>query len=442
MLEVNIDHECIKIEGLSEKLNINVKFGACRSNSKGYFFDIVDFYNRKIDRWSIPLVAIPNAVHLVNSKISEADIPVSKKFYIKELSTTHVVQASPNGVLFVNRGNFYNGTSISIIDTRNKKAFVFPDDYDKNPMLYTATGGFSPDYDYWYFVRWTLEDSLAIATGKKDTALCEVGRINTETLEYEFVYEIETTDEIHQITCSPNGRYLIFTSFKSILNVPYPDVNWSEDHKGYQKSHDGGIKPQNVITIDLKTKKNWKTEVLVPVSAHMEFDPNDTMVFYVSSHNFSVNRSPEVILEGSGAITKMRITGNSTVIDSVYSDKEFYRLSQHVPFTYQNRTLIAVTNIPNKLDFIDGLTMNLWRQASFFKASPLDFSVTGNVVSPGYEKAFYSINPSVDGRYVVLESSENFHIYDLDSDSFMEFDVSRYLPYGSNGTGHTRLVGH
>jgi hypothetical protein len=442
MLEIDVEHELININ-FPDALQVDVKFGACRTNPNLAinFFDVVDFSKRCIERWSIPSVKIPNTIEYVNSMIADKDLTVSKEFYLKELSTTHVVQVSPSGILFINRGNFYNGTVITIIDTNNNKAFNFPNDYDTNPMLYTATGGFSSDYKYWYFVRWPLEDGLLIIKGEKHSTICEVGRISVDTLEYEHVCKIEAEDEIHQITCSPDGRFLVFTSFKSILNVPYPDTSWKEDCDSYKNSHKGGIKRQSVVTIDIETGKNWKTEVMIPVSAHMEFDPNDSTAFYVSSHNFALNKATEVILEGPGAITKMRIMDNKTVIEGVYTDKHFYRLSQHVPFTYQDRTLIAVTNIPNKLDFIDGATMSLWRQASFFEAGVLNFESTGSVVSPGYEKAFYSINPSQDGSYVVLESEKNFHIYDVSNDVFLEFSVDRCIVKGAHGTGHTRLVG-
>ena len=86
--------------------------------------------------------------------------------------------------------------------------------------------------------------------------------------------------------------------------------------------------------------------------------------------------------------------------------------------------------------------MTLWRREELFPFDALDFTLTGSCVSPMPGKAFFSINPSKDGRFLVMESSENFHVYSTEEARFLEVTVPRCLPPGANGTGHTRLVGH
>ena len=194
------------------------------------------------------------------------------------------------------------------------------------------------------------------------------------------------------------------------------------------------------MTIDTHTGKHWRVPVPVPVSAHLEFDLLDPSVFYVSSHNISINYQPNVILEGPGAIIKMRIEEGRTRIVGLYQG-DLLRATQHVPFLYHGRMMIAVTNTPNKLDLCDGATMQLWRREELFPHDPLDFSRTGSCVIPMPTKAFFSVNPSTDGRFIVLESSESFHIYSTDEARFLDCAVSRQLPPGAGGKGHTRIVG-
>jgi len=135
----------------------------------------------------------------------------------------------------------------------------------------------------------------------------------------------------------------------------------------------------------------------------------------------------------------MRIRAGETVIEGGYSDDQFFRMSQHIPFTFEKRLLIAVTNLPNKIDLIDAETMTLWRRIELFPAPAVDRSRTGNVVCPVYPGSSFAVNPSRDGRFLVLETSEGFIVYSLEEDRLLPAVIPRFLPEGVKGTGHTRL---
>ena len=441
MQSIELSHETIEFVTEVDIPCIDVQFGGCRSYSCGHFFDIVDFKKKKIERWSVPHLNIDRAKNQILETVKPDKFPGSADFFVKEMLSTHVVQSSPQGKLFVSRGNFLNGTSFYMIDTSTHKAYVINEGDDEEPMFYTCTGGFSPDYTHWYFARWSLSDSAAIMNGELNVATCEIGTINLETGELEIIHVFQNDDRIHQITVSPDNKYLVLTSFKSDMRINYPRTSMDEDPSGYRKSHDAGIIPKSLVTIDLKTKSSWSTEIPCPVSAHMEFDLHDPTIFYVSGHNFSINYRPEVIIEGSGSIIKMQIRDKKTKVIDQYAPNDLYRVSQHVPFSYKGKTIIAVTNTPNKLDLVDGETMTLWHREELFPFENLKFGETGSAVSPMPSKAFFSINPSADGRYIVLESSESFHFFDVETGYFLDATMERFLPPGAKGTGHTRIIG-
>ncbi len=441
MKSVSVRHELINFANTHEIPEMDIRFGACRQYSNGHFFDIVNFSNKSIDRWSIPHVNINHAQNQIRRLVNPEKTPLNIDFVVKEMFSTHVLQVSPNGKLFVSRGNFLNGTSFFMIDTESREGFVMMEEDDEEPMFYTCTGGFSPDYSLWYFVRWPLAHTAAILNGDTNVASCEIGTVNIETGKVEIIHVLEIDDRIHQITVSPDNRFLVFTSFKSDMRINYPRVSINENPDRYRECHNAGIIPKSVITFDTKTGKHWETDVSVPVSAHMEFDLFDPTIFYVSGHNFSINYKQEVIIEGPGAIIKMQIKDDKTHVVDQYAPDDLFRVSQHVPFALQGKTIIAVTNTPNKLDLIDGATMELWRRIELFPFEPLDFSLTGSAVSPMPSKAFFSINPASDGKYIVLESSECFHIYDVGADRFLDTTMERFLPSGATGTGHSRIIG-
>jgi len=441
MKQIELGHETISFQDIENIPEIDVQFGACRSYPDGHFFDIIDFKKKGIERWSVPHLDVSRAEKQIRAKVKPENFPGSADFFVKEMLSTHVLQVSPKGKLFVNRGNFLNGTSFYMIDTEKSEAFVMMEEDDEEPMFYTCTGGFDSNYSRWYFVRWPLSDSAAIMNGETDVARCEIGAVELETGNVEIFHTLENDDRIHQITVSPDDRYLVFTSFKSDMRVRYPRVAMAEDPEGYRRSHEAGIIPKSVVTLDMQTKEHWVTEVPFPVSAHMEFDLHDPTVFYVSGHNFSISYKPEVIIEGDGAIIKMQIQDGTTPVIGQYAPGDLFRVSQHVPFSYNGKTIITVTNTPNKLDLVDGEMMTLWRREELFPYPPLDFSLTGSSVSPMPSQAFFSINPSSDGKYIVLETSEKFHFYDVEAGNFLEATMQRFLPDGAGGTGHTRIVG-
>ena len=441
MKPIPVSHEMIMFPDIPDLPPMAVQFGACRKSSDGYFFDIVDFSCKSIDRWSIASVGIEHAEKLLRRTLDPGKAPGNMDFMVKEASSVHVLQVSPQGKLFVSRGNFLNGTSFFMIDTSSREGFVMMEDDGDDPMFYSSTGGFSPDYSRWYFVRWPLAHTVAILNGISQVATCEIGTVELDTGKVEIVHTLDIDDRIHQISVSPDNRFLVFTSFKSDMRIDYPRASMAENPEAYRQCHNAGIIPKTVITFDIETGRHWETDVPVPVSAHMEFDLLDPSVFYVSGHNFSINHTPEVIIEGPGAVIKMQIQGNRTVVVDQFAPDDLFRVSQHVPFIWQGKTIIAVTNTPNKLDLVDGNTMELWRREELFPFEALDFSVMGSVVSPMPEEAFFSINPAADGKYIVLESSRCFHIYDVEAAVFLDTTMDRFLLEGAVGTGHTRVVG-
>jgi hypothetical protein len=192
--------------------------------------------------------------------------------------------------------------------------------------------------------------------------------------------------------------------------------------------------------VDLIAKRHWKTDIPVPAPAHCEFDPLDPDIFYLSAHHISP-AAGGVMIEGPAAIFKMRIREGKTIIEGSYTDKSFFRIRQHMPFLYQGRTLIAATNFPNYLDLIDAGEMVLWRRIELFPAPPLDFSATGNALCPVYPESCFFINPSRDGKYIVIGNSRYFSIYDVERDCMRDGRVPLYLPEGCTAVGHTRSVG-
>jgi len=354
----------------------------------------------------------------------------------------HVAQlCADERMMFVSTGQVTSGFCNYVIDTQKHRAFVFPDDFDETFMLYTATGCFTRDRRAWLLVRWPLEQTFDVVGSSRETVDCEIVRIDLPSLEMQSIYELDNADTIHQLSASDDDRHLVFVPFNLTPKVPYPDTSIDDDAEGYRRSHEAGLQKTDLVTVDIHNRRHWRTGIPIPCPAHLEFDPADARVLYVSAHNFSGSPRGEAILEGPGAIFRMRILDGETVVEKHYSDQEFFRITQHMPFRFDDRTLVAVTNMPNKLDILDGENMTLWHREELFPASPLDFSKTGNAVCPVFPKSCWSINPSDDGRYIVLESGSCLMVFDVGRRRLLDLSLSRRIPEGFLGVGHTRLKG-
>ena len=432
--------ESISFGDIQDLPCIDLVFTACRVSPESYLVDILDFSAKTIDRWSLPIRRIPRAVAEFKKEIPAELVPFGishETFFDDYLMGLHTAQLSAQKKIIVSMGDFFNGFYLPIIDTDSGQARLFPDNFEDPLMLYSSTGDFTPDDQYWIFARWPFRESLDILRGSRGHTRCEIVRLRLSDLQSEVIYQLDTVDRIHQVTCSPDGRFLVFSPFAWEMNLPHPDASMEEDPAGYRRSHEAGMKKDELITVDLTSRRHWRTEIPVPVPAHFEFDPVDPAVFYLSSHHFYPVRG-NVILEGQAGLFKMRIHDGETVIEGHYSDDQFFRMSQHAPFLYDDRVLVAVTNLPNKLDLIDAASMTLWRRIELFPAPAVDRSATGNVVCPVYPGSCFALIPSRDGRYIVLESSEHFLVYSLEEDRLLPARIPRFLAEGVKGAGHAR----
>lgn len=415
------EQEAISFENIPGLPDIQATFTACRIGPDGYLIDIIDFSKKSISRWPLARIEIPRALELLEKNIPAERLPfgvLHTDFYKNFQMNLHVAQLSAEGTLLVCMGDFTNGFFNLAVDTRSGKVTVLPKDYADPLMLYGSTGGFSADNRYWIFIRWPLEDSLDILCGRLKYARCSIGRLSLPDLGIEPLYEFENNDGIHQIICTTDARYAVFASFK-----------W-----------DAGRACDELITVDLASHRHWRTSVPAPVPAHCELDPLDPALFYLSCHNFHLLKG-NVILDGPACLIKMRIMDGQTIIEGKYSDAQFFRLSQHVPFLYDGRVLVAVTNLPNKIDLIDAQSMTLWRRVELFKAEPLVCAKGASLACPAYPGSCFAINPSKDGSYLVLEDSDNFIIYSVRENRLLDARIPRFLPSGYKGTGHTRAAG-
>ena len=400
----------------------------------GSAIDYIDFSTREVIRYYTTAPFLSRAVNLSRKTVKRKKMPKNlsySMYFDAHKITPHTCHMSPNGYICAT-----NKYYIYYIDVNKNKLYILPGDYNKKMMLYCDTGGFSPDYKYWYFVRWPYEDTIAIRNNQKERANCEICRLNLESREIEIVERISYFDDVHQVSISRDYKYLVFTTFMQIPNIPYPEEpSIINNIEGYKKSHDGGLRLTTMITYNLETKKYWETPIPVPVPAHFEFDPTDPHTCYLSAHKFVFHKT-KVVLEGPGALYKVKIEEGNTSLTKSYTNKEFYRIQNHTIFRFNNKTYVAIATTPFKFELINADDLTLWRKIRIFPDPPPDLSLTGNGLWEGDPPL--TLNVSSDGKYIVCGMRKYFGIYDVEKDQML--DILLPLPKG-RGQGHTRDFG-
>lgn len=148
----------------------------------------------------------------------------------------------------------------------------------------------------------------------------------------------------------------------------------------------------------------------IPAAGHVEVDPVHEDVVYLSCHNIS-KRESDIGIHGPGALMRIPVKETGPVFDDikVFSDSEFYRLTSHRTFSYEGRSLIAVTAYPNKVYIIDCESMTRLREIVLFDAPGYE----GGSFCPKSGKAPLSLSIDGAGRFLYLSNSEEIFIVDV-----------------------------
>jgi hypothetical protein len=409
--------------------NLDLVATACRAAGGRNVFDVLDFRARRIDRWSVPRLTSERIVSRLEKSLPPGALPPEaescRDYFQTQCMTPHTAQLAPNGVLLVGMGDPANGFCVLAIDTQRSEAKAMPADWGEGAALHCSTGGFRSGGDHWLFLRWPFAGSRDIAEGRSALTECEVWELDTTSLRTRLLCAVEAVDAGHQLTCSPDGRFAVFASFKWDIAA------------GGEGGRGSRLKPCELVAVDLQTGRARTTLVPVPAIAHPFFDPTEPDVFYLSAHNIRPVREGTCV-EGPACMYRMRLCAGRPTVEGEYSDDAFFRITQHFVFCLDDRPIIAVTNLPNGLDLIDGRTMKLWRRRVLFEAPPLELGPEGCALCPSWPESCLSLCASADGRYVVLESAAGLRVYDVWEDRLADGPMSQQLPEGARIVGHMR----
>ncbi len=260
----------MKAAFLSVGENNNYSYNAFR-------IDCVDFNSKQVKRYNLAGPYISKIINISKRDVAVKNMPKGishESFFQNETRIPHTGHMTPNGIICATLAY-----CLYIIDTTKNRVYLLNSENESKLMLYSSTGSFSSDFKYFYFVRWSFEDSIKILKEEQNYARCEICRAKLEDRSVEKLYELDYIDNVHQILCTRDDKYLVIVNFDFFPAISYHKNVSTKEIENHAVNKMTGSK---IITYDIENKTHWETKLQIPTAAHFQFDPIDPHVFYAS----------------------------------------------------------------------------------------------------------------------------------------------------------------
>ncbi|MBQ9406425.1 MAG: hypothetical protein IJU37_06795, partial [Desulfovibrio sp.] len=397
--------------------------------------ELADFERQEFTLWRMPAPSCELSLREFSNAVPQNTLPMrmSHLNYLLWKRALHVAQLSPSRRYVV--GTRYNYFFLDILDTATGTITHWHDLPPEQGLWdYVATGDFDGDKDEFLFVRWPVTDTIKGMQDGSNRVHCQVGRLHLDSLKADILAEFDFQDRIHQCTISGDGRYMVFAPMRVLRPGGDPKKLKPED---IMRNLQQTVVLDDMLTLDLETKKTWRTQIPYPIPAHFELDPFDPHVFYVSTHSL-MPHADGVLCFQPGTLHKMRILDEKTILEGTYTHPAFVRTTQHCVFAWKGKAYMAATN-QNKLEIIDTDSMTLWH---CHKIADDPFYDNANFSDPEFLKKPFSLPPqpawcdsvsaSADGEYLVLYLANEFALF-----SMQKRDIVGAVRYRDNRGGRS-----
>jgi len=257
---------------------------------------------------------------------------------------------------------------------------------------------YDKENDELYYSAYSLTQSIERIQNADKPVSCSIFKKKNRTGETELVWSGEFADYIHDIVINKPGTYCAL-----------PEL-------GMYTDKDKNIVPSRVLILDLKTKKTWTIDRFY-VAAHAQFDPKNPDIIYFSNHNFEFEHTDVMTLlkkatysikfRGPASVFKYRLTPNGPEEIGMFTDPDFYRLTNFHVFNHRGIMIIAALGFPDEIYILD--------------ADKMSFIKKVKVANPRELKNFYSrkptligtFSPSIDGEKLYVQTTRSFQVVDI-----------------------------
>ena len=208
------------------------------------------------------------------------------------------------------------------------------------------------------------------------------------------VWEGTFGEAVHYTALSQDKRYLGLVQFGDFHDLA------------------GRLLPSRILILDLVNKKEWPIDNTGwSPSAHIDWDPVEPNVCYLSCHNgvivpvdspirFLLQKVYKWDVFGPASIHKYAMSESGPRKVGVFTDPCMFRMTIHKAFVHRQRTILACTGFPNLVFLADADSLKLIGKVEVREES-------------GEESVVGSLYPSPDGEKLFLATNGSLQIVDV-----------------------------
>ncbi|MBW1851089.1 MAG: hypothetical protein JRJ15_06600, partial [Deltaproteobacteria bacterium] len=251
---------------------------------------------------------------------------------------------------------------------------------------------FDKRHNQTYFTTFFRERGEEVARDRHVT----IKKYGWDTDQVAEVWDGEFGEATHYIAVSEGGRHLGLVQFGDYFD-------------GEKR-----LLPSRILVLDMKDGKEWWIDNTGwSPTAHIDWDPVEDNVCYLSCHNGVILPNHDLLgfyfkkvykwkIFGPASIHKYRIAAHGPEKVGIFTHDELLRMTIHKVFVHRGKSLIACTGFPNYVFFADAESMKYVRKVGVFERS-------------GAKSVVGSLYPSPDGEKVFLITTGSFQVIDVES---------------------------
>jgi hypothetical protein len=295
--------------------------------------------------------------------------------------------------------------------------------------LVSTTNWFDHEKGELWFASWPVEATVRRILNPRDGVVVTIWKLLVSAGVIEKVWQGDLADALHQLCLDPLRRFVILTELGLRLEAPIPAQSSDQAPRVWEQVQQRGVVPSKILVLDLKTGQEWRLSTLT--AAHVEFDPQDPGVCYLSGHNIGLI-GVKVGIFGPGIVQKFRLGESGPDLLGEFTHNRFHRITTHIVFCHRGKTLIGVSGYPGTVFLINGATMKLHRIIEMDSPEKVDTSRYPHICG----QDSYGIEASRDGEVLLIAGTGFVRVADIDEGRFVY--TQKMEGYGADCcfTGH------
>ncbi len=262
----------------------------------------------------------------------------------------------------------------------------------------STSNWFDPERGEMWFASWPVEATVRRQSEPQAPVTVTIWKLGLASSRLDRIWQGDLGDALHQLALSPDRRFLVLAELGLRPQEAIPVPSREEAAPAWQRLLDGGLIPSQVLFLDLQTGREWRLPL--QAAAHVEFDPDDAGICYLSEHNIGLVGT-KVGIFGPGSIRKFLYGPSGPEPLGSFTAPGFFRITTHLLFRFRGRTLIGVTGYPDLIFLIDAASMTLYRTLPLPTPDPVDLTRAPHLC----QRDSYGIAVTADGETLLVVGS-------------------------------------